>query len=295
MRPATDQRLEHRRNNGVPAPHRDWMRQNPEDRARLLVVDDEFQIRNSLVRALTLKGYQVDPASSGRQALAMLADRPYDLMVLDLSMPGLNGVEVMRRARQMHPNLLIIILTGNASLESAIVAVKTHAVDYLCKPTSVHDIAEAVADALRRCAERLNKQRLLRVMGQAMDGLRQIDSPGAKPAPSVEGAGRYVRFWTLTLDRHKRTVVISGTPEKVVELTSIETGILAHLLERPDEVFTCQQLAKVVWGFDLDKSEAQNLVRPHIFRLRQKIESKPNNPAFIRTVRGRGYLFALPD
>jgi len=122
----------------------------PIPQTRVLVVDDETHVRSALTRSLTLLGYSADGAASGHQALGMLECAPYDAMVLDLHMPGISGVEVMQGARQMCPGLIIVILTGRATLMSVIAAVKSHAASYLFKPVSVHDIAAVIADSLQR-------------------------------------------------------------------------------------------------------------------------------------------------
>ncbi len=125
--------------------------------ALVLVVDDEPNVCSALTRSLTLSGYRADAASSGHQALGLLQRTPYDLMLLDLRMPGMDGVEVMQRAREVRPDLLIIVLTGHATLESAITAVESHATDYLLKPVSLHDVATAVATALLQRAKVLRR------------------------------------------------------------------------------------------------------------------------------------------
>jgi len=284
--------------------------------ARVLIVDDEPTIRQTLARALSLRGYQTDEAGSGPRALALLEQRPYDLMVLDMIMPGMDGVKVMHLARQLRPDLLIVVLTGHASLESAIAAVKQDAVDYLLKPTSIHDIAAAVSRALKNRAEEVRRERLVRV---ALDALRQAEmgsvaegnAPASeKPLPTealpevslgeireqhfkVENLPeRFLQAGPLLLDRHKRLVVVKRIPERALELSEGEEAILAHLMSHPDQVVSCQELARAAWGYTLSEQEAQSLVRPHIFRMRRKIESTPDDPSLIRTIRGRGYLFS---
>ena len=148
-----------------------WLQDNP--KARLLIVDDEPNIRSSLARALSLLGYFVEEAGSGQEALALLEHTTPDLMVLDMHMPGLDGVEVMHRARQMHPELSIIILTGYATLENAIAAVKLTAADYLRKPASTREIANAVTRTLEKRAKQLRQQRLHQTLREALDVLRQ--------------------------------------------------------------------------------------------------------------------------
>ncbi len=124
--------------------------------ARLLVVDDEALIRTSLARALSLQGYAVEEAGCGREALESLKQTVYDLMVLDMHMPDIDGVAVMRHARHLQPELSIIILTGHPTLENAIAGVKLGAVDYLLKPASMREILAAVTEALQKRPQQLS-------------------------------------------------------------------------------------------------------------------------------------------
>ena len=259
--------------------------------ARLLVVDDEPHIRSALTRALSLLSYAADEAGSGQEALRLLQRTPYDLMVLDMCLPDLGGLEIMRQARQIRPGLLVIILTGYATLESAITAVKSaEVVDYLIKPASVHEVAAGVARALRQHAEQLEKERLVHVVREAVESLRQTAAPMALPVPPP--AEHVLRAYPLKLDCQKRLLVWEDNPACVVELTEGETKILACLMSRPDQVVSCRELTRVALGYQVDKNEAQQLIRPYIFRLRQKVEAEPGQARFIRTVRGGGYLFA---
>ncbi len=262
-------------------------------RARLLVVDDEANLRTGLRDLLSLMGYQVDEAASGHEALHLLESTPYDLMVLDIRMPGMDGVEVMHRARQMCPDLSIIVLTAHASLESAIAAVKTDAVDYMLKPFDVEDLASTVSQALKARAEELRHQQLLNLIGSALDTL---DRPGKRihtaPSPPSAPPERIVTAGPLTLDRHKRLVARHGEPPLTAELTEGETSVLAALMEHANQVLSCGQLMRAAMGYELNEQEAQNQARLYVFRLRRKLETTPESPQLIRTVRGRGYFLS---
>ena len=268
-------------------------------RARLLVVDDETNLRAGLRDILSLMGYHVEEAASGHEALKLLESAPYDLMLLDMRMPGMDGVEVMHRARQMYPDLSIIVLTAHASLESAIAAVKSNVADYMLKPFNVEDLATTVSQALQERAEQLRHQQLLNLIGNALDRLDQAERPAASPSsppPSPSPPpppARFLHAGTLTLDRQKRLAIAQGDPPCTVELTEGEATILAALMEHPNQVLSWSQLVSTAMGYALDEQEAQNQVRLCIFRLRRKIEADPNKPRLIRTVRGRGYFLSL--
>jgi DNA-binding response OmpR family regulator len=245
--------------------------------ARVLVVDDELHVRLPLARSLALQGYHADSAASGSQALEMLGCAHYDVLVLDIRMPGMDGVEVMRHTRQAYPDLLVIILTGHATLESAITAVKCGAVDYLLKPASVHDVAAVIAAALH--------QRTGRVRG--------TDMPlQSSPAPASE---HLLHVGLVTLDLERRTVAVAregSSNEHSVRLTASEVALLLHLMQHTGVVFSCQELARAALGYGVSEQEARAIVHPHISRLRKKIEDDPARPNLIQTTPGGGYLFA---
>ena len=236
--------------------------------ARVLVVDDETHVRSALARSLTLTGYYADEAASGTHALQMLERAPYDAMVLDIRMPGMDGVEVMSRACRLYPDLCIIILTGHAALESAIAAVKSHAADYLLKPASVRDIAAAIDRALQQRTQKEQAQ-----------------------MPTLE---RFLRAGPVTLDQEKHLAIVAtgDAGSLIVELTASESALLAQMMRHPNTTFSCRELAQTALGYDVSEQEAPRIIRPHIFRLRRKIESDPDRPRLIRTVLGKGYLFA---
>ena len=238
--------------------------------ARILVVDDEAMPRMTIAHALNLMGYKADEAASGAEALSKLAARFYDLILLDLRMPGVDGVEVMRQASRLCPDTLVIVLTAHATLESAIAAVRFGAVDYLLKPYSLRDTEAAIA--------------------QALDQRRHIHEP--RPG-SPE---RFLQRGPITLDLEKRLAIVSSRDDRQsrqAELTGNEAALLAYLMQSPDMVFSCRDLARSPLGYDVSEREAEDIVRPHLSRLRNKVELDPAHPALIHTIRGKGYLFSV--
>ena len=261
--------------------------------ARLLIVDDEPHIRSALTRALSLMGFATDGAGSGWEALSLLERDSYDLMVLDMHLPGLNGLEVMQLAHQVCPGLIIIILTGHATLDSAIAAVKSReVVDYLLKPASIQQVAAAVNAALQQRAEQLERERLVRTISEAVDNLRQNGSPAPSTRSPASEREPLLRAGGLKLDRQKRLLELEGDPARMVELTEGEATVLAALMARPEQVFSCRELARAAWRWDVEEESARGPIRSCIFRLRQKVEADPDKPRLIRTVRSRGYLFS---
>jgi DNA-binding response OmpR family regulator len=276
--------------------------------AKLLIVDDEPTVRFSIGELLRQRGYQVGEASSGNEALALLEDMPYDLMVLDLRMPGMSGVEVMRQVRQLRPDLLVIVLTAHASVESAIAAVKCNVADYMLKPCDINDLAVTIDRALQERAKRLHREHLLNMVGEVMDALRQTESlqepqpmpvgtmPVLAPLAAVSPmpVPDVLHIGPLIVDRQKRQARLEGDSDRMVDLTENEMSILVAMMEHPNQVFSCNQLADAALGYQgLDKWTVESLIRSCIFRLRQKIEAAPDAPHLIRTVRGRGYYISL--
>ena len=160
---------------------------------------------------------------------------------------------------------MIVVLTAHATLESAIAAVKSDAVDYLLKPINIEGLSATISQALQGRAEQLQRQHLLDVVGQALDTLRQTEKPVApSSAPPISpdhpptSLARFLRAGPLTLDRHKRLAMTKGHPVRTVELTEGEAAILVTLMEHPNEVLSCDQLARAAMGYDLDKWAAQS-------------------------------------
>ena len=260
---------------------------------RLLIVDDELNIRSALGRALRSLDYSVDEASSGEEALLLLERMPYALMVLDMRMqPGLDGMEVMRRAHQLYPDLLIVILTGHATLESAIVAVKSEAVDYLLKPTSLHEIAETVTQALRKHAGQRQRSHLIHLMDEALEVLRHDEAAHPTISAPKSPPEALLQLHPLTLDRQKRILQIASDEIPTIHLTEGETIVLASLMLFPNEILSCRDLIQVGWGHEMNENEAQGVIRPHVCRLRAKVNMALAEP-LIHTVRKRGYLLSL--
>jgi DNA-binding response OmpR family regulator len=264
-------------------------------KTRLLIVDDEQHIRAALVKALSLVGYEADEAASGQEALAMLQAEPYDLMVLDMVLPDIEGVDVLRQAHQIQSDLSIIILTGNASIESAIAAIKSAAVDYLLKPASIHEIIDAVSNAIQKRTASAQKEFLVDMLSEALE---RLDSPESSPVwlqTPQKSQARFVVKQPLSLDRSQRIVTLNNEPERSIDLSKGETAVLTSMMQNADQTLSCEQLVWLAWGYKADRIEAKSVIRPYIFRLRNKLEDNPKRPRLIRTIRKHGYKFVSTD
>ncbi|MDQ3849440.1 MAG: response regulator transcription factor [Actinomycetota bacterium] len=229
---------------------------------RILLVDDERAIQTLLSYPLRKDGYEVVQAEDGQEALARFDDGPYDLVVLDLMMPKVDGLEVCRRMRAKS-TVPIIMLTARAEEIDKVVGLELGADDYITKPFSMREFRSRVKAALRRA------------------GMRR-DGPDAEAAP-LEVAG-------LHLDFAKRSVRVRGAE---VQTTFVEFEILAALACHPGRVFTREMLLTRIWG-DASFRDPRT-IDVHIRHLREKVEHDPKQPEYLFTVRGLGYRFRDGD
>jgi DNA-binding response OmpR family regulator len=226
-------------------------------RGRVLVVDDEPTIADVVSRYLMRAGYQAQVAATGQEALARAAAESPDMVVLDLMLPDLDGLEVMRRLRKQNgKRLAIILLTARGEESDRIVGLRLGADDYVVKPFSAGELIARVDAILRRLE------------------------------PAVDGQPP-LRFDGLEIDPAGRRVLRDGDE---LELTQREFELLLFLARHPGQAFTREQLMDNVWQytFYVDTST----VTVHIRRLRAKLEPDPADPRFIQTVWGVGYRFA---
>jgi len=236
--------------------------------SKILIVDDEEAVRFFIADALSRAGWEVHEAGSGEAALAALSEQPFDVMLLDLRMPGMGGLTVMRQAKERWPEVMIIIMTAYASLDSAIEAVRQGALDYLRKPCSVDDILSCVNRAMAKKEAQARKI--------------QVSADPVPAAPAVTGT--YVHSGTLKIDLGSHTILLNN---EQIPLTPTEYGLLEILAEDVGQPISLQRLIEDGLGYDSTDPQAQETLRVHISRLRRKLE-----PKYILTVRGGGYALA---
>ena len=228
------------------------------DRApRILLVDDEQPIQTLLSFPLQRDGYEVVQASDGREALTRFSEQQFDLVVLDVMMPRMDGLEVCRRLRA-RSSVPIIMLTAKSEEIDKVLGLELGADDYITKPFSMREFRSRVKAALRR------------------SGMAQADEDAERP---VESNG-------LRIDPAKRTVTLDG---ETIATTFVEFEILNALARSPGRVFTRDMLLSRVWGDSAYRDP--RTIDVHIRHLREKIERDAKEPDFIFTVRGVGYRF----
>jgi DNA-binding response OmpR family regulator len=257
--------------------------------ARILVVDDEPNIRLTLGALLQRAGHTVVNAEDGAAAVALLDAQPFDLMLVDLKMPGMGGMEVVAAARQRQPDIAIIVLTGHGSLDTAIEGLHQGVFDYLLKTTAPAQVIERVNAGLETRAQNLRQRQLLEVVGSAVQELRGAPSP---PPAEQQGGGqgaRFINIGDLQLDPWRQEAKLA---ERRLPLTPTEFRVLLCLAEHAGTALSYTQLVRGAQGYDTTDDEAAELIKPHIHHLRQKLEPDASAPRYILTVRGKGYMLA---
>jgi DNA-binding response OmpR family regulator len=239
-------------------------------KANILVVDDELIERQTLTDILRLEGYHVASAANGEAAVDFVRLNPVDLIILDLRMPGMSGLDVVKVVYRISPDIEIILLTAHGSIESAIDALRSQVHDYLLKPASPTQIIDSV---VRGLAHREAKV-------QAREH-QQTDVSTDENAVVALGDGTVVDYG--------RRLVRSGT--KTIFLTPAEGRLLRIFVENIGKVFTHRELVLLVQGYSTTQQEAPEILRPLVSRLRQKLAEIPTLMQRVISVRGTGYVF----
>jgi DNA-binding response OmpR family regulator len=219
--------------------------------ARILVVDDDHTVREVVVSYLRAAGHQVAEAEHGESALQSMRDTPADLVVLDLMLPGIDGLEVCRRLRE-HSDVPVIMLTALGGETDRVVGLERGADDYVTKPFSPRELVLRVDGVLRRTGEK------------------------SAPAGPVEDGD-------LVVDATQHVATLRG---EVLQLTVREFDLLRFLVANPGVAYSRDQLLAEVWGWSFGD---QSTVTVHVRRLREKVESDPTHPTRLVTVWGVGY------
>ena len=224
----------------------------------VLVVEDDPSLRRSLTLNLTARGYSVDDTGNGEDALKLAGRRLPDVLFLDLGLPGMSGLEVIRGVRAW-ADIPIIVLSARGAEHDKVEALDAGATDYVTKPFGIEELM-----ARLRAAERIRAAQ------------RPDDGPTVTPDFTIDYAAHQV---------HR-------TDGEQIHLTPIEFAILAHLAQRPGGLVTHTELLRAVWGPEY--ANETNYLRVHITHLRKKVEPDPSSPTYVVTEPGVGYRFNAP-
>lgn len=231
---------------------------------RVLAVDDAPDVRLLVHKALEREGYVVDEAADGAAALDAIRTSVPDVVLLDVNMPDMSGLEVLATLRHLRPDLPVILITGRDSEGDRVLGLDLGADDYLVKPFSVRELAARIRSVTRRAG-----------------APREPGEPGEPRGPIP------LDFGDLVVHPREREVTLRGKP---VALTAKEFDLLAYLAAHPRRVFTRENLLSAVWGSS-DEWQDPATVTEHVRRLRKKLGDDPEHASWLRTVRGVGYRF----
>jgi DNA-binding response OmpR family regulator len=272
--------------------------------AYVLIVDDEGPIRYSARKSLERVGYTVSEASSGETALEMISQQQpeFDVILTDIRMEGMDGVELLRRIKEQSPDAIVILMTGFASLGSAVEAVRLGAHDYLFKPTTNHDIRQSVARGVERARNLRRRRRLLETIKNDVYELTRADRDAAVAALNTapptdideaayqdnvpEPTSGSMQLGPLTVHTGRYQISVDSNP---IDLTPTEFDLLLYLAAHRGRVVPCHELVREVRGYTVEEAEAREVVRPHVSNLRRKLKEANQDEDLIVNVRGIGY------
>lgn len=253
---------------------------------RILLVEDDQAARSSLVRVLSRASYSVEALLDGEQAVAHLSAHAasYDVVLTDLMLCRLDGLQVLKRARELADPPEVILLTGYGTLQTAIEALRAGAFDYLLKPSKPEELLRTIERAVAlRSARSAQAAAVQRLMG-GLDGPAREGRGGALPDPPAPG--RDDQIGALRLIRADKVATLAG---EHVSLTVTEFAILCRLADTAGHLVTYSELVRAVYKQSCDDSSAQRLLKTHMHNLRHKLL-----PEYIVNVRGTGYKLVAP-
>jgi len=239
-------------------------------KSNILVVDDEPVARQSLTDILRLEGYSVNSVPNGQAAVEHVRTHPVELMIVDLRMPGMDGLEVVQVVNQVSPETEVILLTAFGSTESAVQALRLRIHDYLLKPAPPSQVVNSVKKGLARRDARM----------KARGGSASMEVDDSISEFTLKD-GTYI-------DLSRRLV---QKKDEIIHLTPAEGRLLRVLIENPGRVYSHRELVLLVQGYDTSQREAPEILRPLVSRLRHKLEAFPSLSDRIVSVRGTGYLY----
>ena len=239
-------------------------------KSQILVVDDDPVARQSMTDILRLEGCSVNSVPNGQAAVEYVRTHPVELMVVDLRMPGMDGLEVVQVVNQISPETEVILLTAFGSTESAIQALRLRIHDYLLKPAPPANVINSVKKGLARRDARLKAR------------------GGTATADIDEGAPEFTLKDGTHIDLSRRQI---RKKDQMIHLTPAEGRLLRVLIENPGRVYSHRELVLLVQGYDTSQREAPEILRPLVSRLRHKLETFPALSESIVSVRGTGYLY----
>lgn len=282
--------------------------------AKILVVDDESSIRFFLQELLERDGHRVTPVESGETAINLIGQEEFDLALIDLKLLGVSGTEVLKELHKAWPDTVVIMLTGHGSLESAVEALRQGAHDYLFKPCKTVELRESIRVGLMNRHQQIRQRELLMQLEQhlssSLAGVRATieetsppptrKTPKLTPQPSAVPPiitrepemekNRFIQRDGFIVDLTRHVITMN---EVLLELSPTEFDLLAYLISEAPRVVPPQELVREAQGYTTEPWEARDIIRYHIYRIRQKIKEATGETKIITTVRGVGYTINI--
>ncbi|CAG0926655.1 DNA-binding response regulator MtrA [Thermoflexales bacterium] len=255
--------------------------------AHILIVDDERTTRLSLSEIFSLRGANTATAADGSEALTQIQQTTFDLIILDVKMPGVSGLQVLEYVQQHAPGTICILLTAHATIDSAIRALRQGAFDYVLKPAQPKTIIEVVERGLTKRQEFMRRQNLVDLMEQTVEAFKAGAPAPVAPTQASNPSSPILTAGNLTADLHRREAKLD---DRILDLTPTEFDTLAYFIRNAERVVSCRDLVKAVHGYDTTENAARPIMRVHIHRLRQKIEMDAAEPERLLTIRSAGYM-----
>lgn len=257
----------------------------------ILIIDDEPSLRHTLARILQRANFEVTTAASGQEGLALLGQHAFDLVYLDIRMPDMSGMEVLKRIHPAQPDLPVVLFTAQPDLNSALEALRQGAADYLLKPLQPGDVIQR-AQAILAQQARERRKRQIRDQIEALEAeLRSLANAEVPPPPAASPeneADRFLARGKIILDLLARRLTFGG---QTINLPPTTFDYLLVLLRHAPNVVDYQTLVTEAQGYQVEFREAQELVKWHIHQIRQAIEPDERSPRYLINVRGTGYRF----
>lgn len=263
--------------------------------AQILLIDDDHNLRQTLSIILRREGYLVAEAATASEGLKKLGNASFELILLDLKLPDMDGLAALPQIHQLCPDTPVLILTAYATLESAIEAVRLGARDYILKPIDPPYILTRAREILDEQAEPRRRRELIAQVQDIFSELRQLDGSDA-PVMNVPSAlaaadpARYLRRGPIILDLHTRHVLLE---DRYIPLSPTTFDYLVVLARHSPNVVPYITLVREAQGYEVDQGEAREIVRWHVHEIRKKLETDPRHPQFLITVRHTGYRLVI--
>jgi DNA-binding response OmpR family regulator len=250
----------------------------------ILIIDDEAALRQTMARILQQAGFEVTTAENGEQGLSFIQTTNFDLIFMDLRMPGIAGMDALKLIHAGHPNLPVILFTAQPDINSAVEALRNGATDYLLKPLKPQAVIDRARSVLAN-QQKENRKREITLQIEALQAeLKTLTSGQTGPlqAASVGTTDRFLKRGPLVLDLHARRLLID---EQTINVPPTSFDYLLVLARHSPNVVSYQTLVAEAQGYQADAREAQELTKWHIHQLRQAI----HDPSCLINVRGTGY------